>query len=85
MQTQNKWRHRVCSVYLNSAVKTIINSDKYGLNKSYQGILCRIDNWIIEGFGWIIESINGEYVNISAYSPLIGGTYIELPDGLKPQ
>ena len=31
----------------------------------------------------MIESIDGEYVNISAYSPLIGSTYIELPSGLK--
>ena len=32
---------------------------------------------------WIIESINGEYVNISAYSPLMESTYIEFPDKLK--
>ena len=46
-------------------------------------ILYRIDNWIYEGSGWIVESIDGEYVNISAYSPLVGSTYIELPDKLK--
>ena len=34
----------------------------------------RIDNWINEGSGWIIESV---------YNPLIGSTYIELPDKLK--
>ena len=43
----------------------------------------RIDNWINEGSGWIVESIDGEYVNISAYSPLVGNTYIELSDELK--
>ena len=43
----------------------------------------RIDNWTNEGSGWIVESIDGEYVNISAYSPLVGNTYIELPDELK--
>ena len=36
-----------------------------------------------EGSGWITESIDGEYVNISVYSLLIGSTYIELPDELK--
>ena len=61
-------------VYFNSATKTVINSDKYDLDKCFQELLCRIDNWINEGSGWIIESINGEYVNISAYSPLIGST-----------
>ena len=40
-------------------------------------------NWINEGSGWIVESIDGEYVNISDYSPLVGSTYIELPDKAK--
>ena len=34
-------------------------------------------------YGWKIESINGEFVNISIYSPLVGSTYIELPDKVK--
>ena len=29
----------------------------YYLDKSFQEILDRIDNWIYEGSGWIIESI----------------------------
>ena len=66
-------------VYFNSATKTVINSGKYDLDKSFQESLYRIDNWINEGSGWIIESINGEYVN----NPLIGSTFIELPDKLK--
>ena len=71
------------SVYFNSATKTVINSDKYDLDKSFQEVLYRIDNCINKGSGWIIESTDGEYVNISAYNPLIGSTYIELPDELK--
>ena len=39
--------------------------------------------WINKGSGWIIESVDGEYMNISAYSPLMGSAYIELPNGLK--
>ena len=70
-------------VYFNSATKTVINSDKYDLDKSLQEILYRIGNWITEGSGWTIKSIEAEYVNISIYSPLIGSTYIELPDKLK--
>ena len=66
-------------VYFNSTTKTVINSE-FNLEKSFQEILYRIDNWINEGCGWIVESIDGEYVNISAYSPLVGNTYIELPD-----
>ena len=69
-------------VYFNSTTKTVINSE-FDLDKSFQEILYRIDNWINEGSGWIVESIDGGYVNISAYSSLVGSTYIELPDELK--
>ena len=43
----------------------------------------RINNWINERSGWIIESIEAEYVNISVYSPLSGSTYIEFSQKLK--
>ena len=56
---------------------------EYNLHKSFQEVLCRIDNWINEASDWIIESINGEYVNISMYSPLVRSTFVELPDKLK--
>ena len=70
-------------VYFNSATKRVIISDKYMLDKSFQEVFYRIDNWINEGSGWIIESTEAQYVNISLYSPLNGGTYIELPTTLK--
>ena len=57
-------------VYVNATTKTVINY-KYMLDESFQEILYRIDNWINEGSGWVIESIDAEYVNIY--------TYIELP------
>ena len=70
-------------VYFNSATKTVINSDKYDLDKSFQEILYRIENWINEESGWVIESIEARYMNISIYNPFIESTYIELPDKLK--
>ena len=69
-------------VYFNSTTKTIISSE-FSLDKSFQEILYRIDNWINEGSGWIAESIDGASVNISTYSPTVGSTYIELPSELK--
>ena len=69
-------------VYFNSTTKTVINS-KLSSNLSFQEIIYRIDNWINEGRGWIIEEIHNQYLNVSAYSPLIGSTYIELPNELK--
>ena len=70
-------------VCFNSATKTVINFDKYDLDKSFQKILYIIDIWINEAIGRIIKSIDAQYVNISIYGPLIGSTYIELPDKLK--
>ena len=51
-------------VYFNSAAKTVINFE-YDLEKYLQEILYRLDNWINEESGWIVESKNVEYVNIS--------------------
>ena len=70
------------SVYFNSTTKTVINY-KFNLSKSFQEILYRTDNWINEGSGWVIESINGQYLNVSFYNPLVGITYTELPNKLK--
>ena len=58
-------------VYFNSTTKTVINHE-FSPDKSFEEILYRIDNWIIEGSCWIVKSIDGDYVNISAYSPLVG-------------
>ena len=52
-------------VYFNSATKTVINSDEFGLDQSFQEILYRIDNWINQGSGWIVESIEGFHLNAS--------------------
>ena len=64
------------TVYFNSTTKTVINRNKYGLNKSLQEVSYRIDNWINEGSARTIEDIDGENINISVYSPLSGSTYI---------
>ena len=69
-------------VYFNSSTKTIINH-RHKLNQSFQEILCRIDAWIDKGSGWIIESIESQYINISTYRPLVGSSYIDLPIELK--
>ena len=72
-----------CSpVYFNSTTKTMIN-DKFSLYQSFEEILFRINNWINEGSGRIIEEMHNQYLNVSSYSPLIGNTYMRLPNELK--
>ena len=62
-------------VYFNSTTKTVINR-KLCLDKFFQEILYRIDDWINESFGWIIESIEYQYINGSTFRQLIGSSYI---------
>ena len=38
---------------------------------------------INERSGWIVESIEGFYLNATSYNPLFGSTSIKLPDDLK--
>ena len=69
-------------VYFNSLTKLVINH-RYKLNKSFQEILYRIDAWINKGSGWIVESIESQYINITTYKPLVGSSYIDLPIELR--
>ena len=69
-------------VYFNSTTKIVINH-KFGVDKSFQGILYRIDSWINEGSGWIIKWIESQYINISTFRLVIGSYRIKLPAELK--
>ena len=37
-----------------------------------------IDVWINEGSGWVIVSVESQYINISTYRLLLGSSYINL-------
>ena len=56
---------------------------KFSLDKPFQEILYRIDNEINEGSGWIVELIESQHINISAYRPLLGSSHVKLPAELK--
>ena len=60
-----------------------MTNHKFDLDKSFQAILYRTDNWINEGSGWIIESMDFQYINISTFRPLSGSYYIKLPVELR--
>ena len=69
-------------VCFNSATKTVIRH-KFSLENAFKEILYLIDNWINEGSGWIVESIESQYINISTYRPLSGSFYMDLPVELR--
>ena len=66
------------TLHVNSTVKTVINQ-RYHLNDSFEEILNLLDIWINEVSGWIIDEIEGLYINISNYEQLLGGSYVLLP------
>ena len=68
--------------YFNSVTKLVINH-RFKLEESFQEIVYMIDAWINNGSGWIIESIESQYINISTYRPLAGNSYIDLPIELR--
>ena len=71
--------------YFNSTTDLIINETdiKLAIQASQQQILNKIAQWISEGSGWTIQSIENHNINIVNYSPLKGSSYIKLPQELK--
>ena len=56
---------------------------QFDLGKYFQEIFYRIDNWINQTSGSIVESIKSQYINTSTHKPLIGSSYIKLSAALK--
>ena len=52
--------------YFNLETKTVINH-RFKSENPFQEILYMIDVWINKGSGWIVESIESQYINISTY------------------
>ena len=66
------------SVYFNSVTRIVINH-RFKLGNFFQEILYLINVWINKGSGWIVESIESQYINISTHRPLSGSYYMDLP------
>ena len=63
-------------IYFNSVTSTVINQ-RFRLENSFQEVLYMIGVWINEGSGWIVESIESQYINISTCRPLSGSSYMD--------
>ena len=73
------------TAYFNSIAQTIINHMEIheALQMSKQTILNKIAQWISEGSGWAIQSVDSHYLNIVKYKPMNGSSYIQLPTELR--
>ena len=71
--------------YFNSIPQTIINQMEItdSLQMSKQNILNLISQWISEGSGWTVQSVDSHYLNIVKYKPMNGSSYIQLPPELR--
>ena len=73
------------SAYFNSTSQTIIDQMEINeaLQTSKQNILNQISQWISEGSGWTVQSVDNHYLNIVIYKPMKGSSYIQLPSELR--
>ena len=73
------------TAYFNSKPQTIINNTEINetLQLSKQQILNMTAQWISEGSGWTVESVDNHYLNIVQYQPMKGSSYIKLPQELR--
>ena len=71
--------------YFNSTPQTITNYIDIvkSTQLSKQQILNKVAQWISEGSGWTVQSVNGHYINIVKHKPMNGSSYIQLPKELQ--
>ena len=73
------------TAFFNGKAKTITkaNDIEHELSMSRQEILNTIDKWVSEGSGWVIDRIDGHYINVTTSKPLNGSSYVKLPSELQ--
>ena len=73
------------TVYVNGRARTIINENEIdeSLQLSRQEIMKTIGQWLSEGSGWTVKTVDGHYINLTKYKPLKGSSYIELATELR--
>ena len=73
------------TAYFNSSPKQIINQIEIAdsLQLSKQQIFNKVAQWLSEGSGWLIKSVDSHFLNIVKYKPLNGSSYIQLPEPLN--
>ena len=73
------------AAYFQSYTAVLIQESELNdtLKQDFDEIINKIGNWISEGSGWRIESVDAHYINSFKYSPLAGSSYLELQEELR--
>ena len=71
--------------FFKSNAREIINENDIETVISDAGneFINRISEWISEGSGWVIKSVDKHEIDISKYKPLRGSSYLPLPEKIK--
>ena len=73
------------TAYFNGKVQTLTNEIEIAesLQITQEQIINRVQQWISEGSGWTIQSVDSHFINVVEYRPLKGSSYIPLPKELQ--
>ena len=73
--------------FFKSNAREIINENDIEtvISDADNELINRISEWISEGSGWVIESVDKHEIDISKYKPLRGSSYLPLPEKIKKQ
>ena len=63
------------TAFFNSKTKTLINAMEINevLQSSREELVKAIAQWLSEGSGWTISSVDNHFINLTQYQPLKGG------------
>ena len=63
------------TAFFNSKTKTLINAMEINevLQSSREELVKATAQWLLEGSGWTISSVDSHYINLTQYQPLKGG------------
>ena len=73
------------TAYFNGKVQLVANEIEIAesLQITQEQIVNKIQQWISEGSGWTIQSVDSHFINVVEYRPLKGSSYIPLPKELQ--
>ena len=78
---------KVNNGFFKSKAGVIINENDIErvISEAGNELINRISEWISEGSGWVIKSVDKHKIDISKYKPLRGSSYLPLPDLKKKE
>ena len=68
--------------FFKSKAQEIINENgiETVISEAGNELINRISEWISEGSGWVIKSVDKHEIDISKHKPLKGSSYLPLPE-----